>query len=143
MLDKLHSCIADWCNLFATTYHAFGMPLELQQLSISDPTNSSCTGGTCGPPPNGVSGDLRLWLPFAVSNDATVFEIYYQDLGLAFDSSYCTSSTMCYFPASGVTTSTEWTWYNDVGRGNSSCPPGTTDTTDCYSAVIDAAHRPH
>jgi hypothetical protein len=42
-----------------------------------------------------------------------------------------------------MTAAQEWTWYNAVGRGNAVCPSGTTDKTDCYSAVIDAAHGLH
>src|SRR3984885_7979822 len=39
LLDYLNGCsaaVADWCNLFST-YHPYGSPLELQQISISDP----------------------------------------------------------------------------------------------------------
>lgn len=160
LFDKQNGCgntVADWCNLFTglsgPSYYRYGMPLELQQLSISNPDVSNCDATTCGVPPTKVSGDLRLWLPFAISNDATVLELYYQDLGLAYDPSYCSPTVSscssggytCYVPANtNVTATTECGWFNEVGRGNTTnCSPGTIDTTDCYSAVIDSAHGPH
>lgn len=79
----------------------------------------------------------------------TTFEMYYLDLALAYDSHYCTpSGTVCVFPSyyanqAFMDTTRQLTWYNDVGRGNAACPSGTTNTTNCYSAVIDAAHGPH
>ena len=136
--------IADWCDLFSMTYQSFGTPRELQQISISDPTNTTCPtvpAPTCGTPPL-VSGDLRMWLPFAVANNATVFEIYYQALGLAFDPQYCNvMAGTCYFPAPGITVGDEMSWYSSVGQGNSSCVSGT--ATGCYSTAINQADGPH
>ncbi len=80
---------SDWCDSFGT-YYGTGMPRELQQLSLSDEENSmSCPG--CGVPPNGNSGDLLVWLPFAVENHMTVLELYTLDAALAFDPNYCTA----------------------------------------------------
>ncbi|HET6220142.1 MAG TPA: hypothetical protein VFE27_24150 [Acidobacteriaceae bacterium] len=136
----------DWCNLFSNTYYKFGMPLELQQISISDPDIDPCNPTQCGTPPNKFSGDMRGWLPFAVTKGATVFEVYYQDLGLAYDTSYCsgtgvstcTGTYHCYVPAaSNVTPLLECGWFNEVGKGATTCPGG------CYSTAIDQAHGPH
>ena len=137
----------DWCNLFSNTYYKFGMPLELQQISISNPDINPCNPTQCGVPPNKFSGDMRGWLPFAVSKGATVFEVYYQDLGLAYDPNFCSgtgvstcSGTMyhCYVPAaSNVTPALECGWFNEVGKGATTCPGG------CYSTAIDQAHGPH
>jgi hypothetical protein len=138
---------ANWCSLFGT-YHSLGVPLELQQISISDETESCVPASNCGTPPKSA-GNMRLWLPFAVTHYATTFEMYYLDLALAYDSHYCTpSGTGCVPPSyfanpAFMNTTQQLTWYNDVGRGNAACPSGTTNTTDCYSAVIDAAHGPH
>ena len=151
--DKLTSCLADWCNLFGTQ-HPYGSPLELQQISISDPTNTMCSGGSCGLPPLKNAGDLRLWLPFAVMNNATVLELYYQDLGLAYDPKYCTAQvslacTAGYFPLF-ITPTQEWTFFSGSGTGvgqGTSCTQfsgATIGTGDCsYAAAIDAAHGPH
>jgi hypothetical protein len=68
------NCTADWCNLFAK-YNG-QVPLELQTYLQSCPQNN-CT-----------TGSLVDLVPFAVSHNATVLEIYYQDWLLAFDPSY-------------------------------------------------------
>jgi hypothetical protein len=84
---------------------------------------------------------MRLWLPFAVSNKATVFELYYADLGLAFDPSYCTSMTACYNPQFQPT-STEWNWFELVGQGTG-CG-GVLGTGDCsYASTINTEHGFH
>ena len=149
---------SNWCQLFGQ-YHATGMPLELQQIAISDPTNVTCATG-CGIPP-GVAGDLRLWLPYAVSNYVTVVEMYYRDLGLAFDVNYCTmvmggACTAGYSPQSNsnITTTQEWQWFSagnggtltvGVGQGsNCPSPPGGIGAGDCsYASAINAAHGLH
>jgi hypothetical protein len=67
---------ADWCDLF----HTFSgkVPLELQTIGQSCPQSpTSC-----------ATGSLVTLLPFAVSNDATILEIYYQDWLTAFDPGY-------------------------------------------------------
>ncbi len=142
---------ADWCNLFTGSasrppYYSYGMPLELQQISISDETQNCVPATNCGTPPKSA-GDLRLWLPFAVQNNATVFEMYYLDLALAFDSQYCTMptnrcSTMAactagYTPNRAYMNATQQTQWNcDVGYGNTNCPGG----ANCYATVIKNNH---
>jgi hypothetical protein len=67
------NCTADWCNLFAKYNRQ--VPLELQTYLQSCPQNN-CT-----------TGSLVNLVPFAVSHNASVLEIYYQDWLLAFDPS--------------------------------------------------------
>jgi hypothetical protein len=71
---------ADWCSLF--NEYTGRVPLELQTLGQSCPT------GGC------KTGSLDDLIPFAVSNRATILEIYYQDWLTAFDPGY-----PGYFPA--------------------------------------------
>jgi hypothetical protein len=143
LLDAQNGCTdtaGDWCNLFTNTYHVYGMPLELQQISISNPdiAYGSCTSSNCGTPPK-FSGDMRSWLPFAVTYDATVIEMYYQDLGLAFDGNYCSSISCtgtytCYAPASSnITPAQECGWFTEVGQAG--------DLS--YASTINTAHGPH
>ncbi len=67
---------ADWCTLFHT--YSGQVPLELQTIGQSCPQSpTSC-----------ATGSLVTLLPFAVSNDATILEIYYQDWLTAFDPNY-------------------------------------------------------
>lgn len=68
------NCTANWCNLFAT--YNKQVPLELQTYLQSCPQNN-CT-----------TGSLVNLVPFAISHNASVLEIYYQDWLLAFDPSY-------------------------------------------------------
>jgi hypothetical protein len=68
------NCSANWCNLFAE--YAGQVPLELQTMLQSCPDNS-CT-----------TGSLVDLVPFAVSHNATVLEIYFPDWLLAFDPDY-------------------------------------------------------
>ena len=72
-------CGNNWCVLF--DQYAGQVPLELQTIALSDPTNN---------PP---VGSLVTLLPFAVSHHATVFEIYTDDWLLAFDPNYPSYST--------------------------------------------------
>lgn len=152
------TCIANWCSLFGT-YSSYGSPLELQPISLSDPSNQTCAGNTCGTPPK-FSGDLRVWLPFAVNNHATVFEIYYADLGLAFDPKYCTHMQVgppayCdagYYPQF-LSQIQEWQWFSagnsgslsqGVGQGSTCSAYSTIGNGDCsYATYIIAAHGPH
>jgi len=144
---------SDWCNLFTggpglPKYYTFGMPLQLQQISISDETQHCTNAGDCGTPPKSA-GDLRDWLPFAVLNRATIFEMYYLDLALAFDSQYCTAPvnrcaplvacTGGYSPNPAFMTATQQSQWNcDVGYGNTSCPGG----ARCYATIIKNNHGP-
>jgi len=66
------SCTSDWCNMFKM--YAGQVPLELQTIAASDPTDAA--GGT---------GSLTVLLPFALSMRAQIFEVYVQDLQVAYD----------------------------------------------------------
>lgn len=72
-------CSSDWCDLFAE--YAGDVPLELQSVALSSPE---------GKPP---VGSLVTLLPFAVTNHATILEIYCDDWLLAFDPNYPGNST--------------------------------------------------
>jgi hypothetical protein len=154
-----------WCNAFGSWY-THGSPLELQQISLSDPNDGNCTSQSpnwptsgCGTPPDD-SGDLRGWLPFATSNHLTVLELYYRDAALAFDPSYCTlnsqtSPTTCsssYTTGQNtfLTTPLEFTFFQSVGVGASCASSlGISQTQtgaagDCsYANAINAAHGLH
>jgi len=65
-------CAADWCNSFQNDYGL--SPLELQTIAASDPTNAA--GGT---------GTLVNMLPFALGLHTQIFEVYIQDLQVAYD----------------------------------------------------------
>lgn len=70
-ISRYPNCTSDWCNLFAR--YTGRVPLELQTYLQSCPNNSCQTGS------------LVNLVPFAVSHNATVLEIYFQDWLLAFD----------------------------------------------------------
>ncbi len=149
------SSTSDWCSSF-TTYSNYASPRELQQISISDPNDTTCNGtcstctAACGVPP-GDSGDLRHWLSSAVTNHLTVLELYYMDAGLAYDPNYCQSFNvgMMTCPTgysigtgTGMSTSKEYNFYNSVGQG-SNCgvvhtPQGTGNCA--YATAINNAH---
>jgi hypothetical protein len=74
-ITKYPICSADWCNLWAL-YKTAGVPLELQTIQASDPTNN---------PP---VGSLTIILPFAVEHGATIMEIYTDDWLQGFDPNY-------------------------------------------------------
>jgi hypothetical protein len=63
-------CNANWCVNFDT--YAGRVPLYLQTLAASDPDG-------------GGIGSLVPLLPFAMSHHTQIFEIYSQDLGVAYD----------------------------------------------------------
>ena len=65
-------CAADWCAMFQKESGL--VPLELQTIAASDPTNTP--GGT---------GTLVNLLPFALGLGAQIFEVYIQDLQVAYD----------------------------------------------------------
>ena len=73
-VNNCSGATADWCELFAQ--YTGQVPLELQTYLQSCPDNS-CT-----------TGSLVDLIPFAVANHATVFELYYQDWLVAYDSNY-------------------------------------------------------
>jgi uncharacterized protein (TIGR03437 family) len=65
-------CSSNWCMLFQT--NSGQVPLELQTIAASDPANA----------PGGV-GSLGVLLPFALSLNTQILEIYVQDLQVAYD----------------------------------------------------------
>ena len=65
-------CAADWCAAFQQDYGL--VPLELQTIAASDPTNAP--GGT---------GTLVNLFPFALGLRAQIFEVYLADLQVAYD----------------------------------------------------------
>jgi hypothetical protein len=65
-------CSSDWCANFVA--YAGQVPLELQTIAQSDPTNAA--GGT---------GSMTVLLPFALSLHTQIFEVYIQDLQVAYD----------------------------------------------------------
>lgn len=76
-LSDVNNCsgsTADWCQLFAQ--YTGQVPLELQTYMQSCPDNS-CT-----------TGSLVDLVPWAVSNHATVMEIYWQDWLTAYDPNF-------------------------------------------------------
>jgi hypothetical protein len=83
-------CFSNWCALFSSNF-AQGSPLELQQVANSDPTDSTCGTGGSNCLAGGDSGDLRVWLPFAVTSPRAmnVLELYAVDADLAFDPTFC------------------------------------------------------
>ncbi len=66
------SCSSNWCQLF--DQNAGQVPLELQTIAASDPANAA--GGV---------GSLNVLLPFALSLNTQILEIYIQDLQVAYD----------------------------------------------------------
>lgn len=76
-LSDVNNCsgsTADWCELFAQ--YTGQVPLELQTYLQSCPDNS-CT-----------TGSLVDLVPWAVSNHATVMEIYWQDWLVSYDPNF-------------------------------------------------------
>ena len=152
------SSTSDWCSSF-TTYKNYAAPRELQQISISDPNDTTCDGhcstctAPCGIPP-GDSGDLTHWLASAVTNHLTVLELYYRDAGLAYDPNYCQSFDSGPPPTcptgyslgngTGMLTSKEYNFYNSVGQG-SNCSPQVIHSPQgagncAYANAINTAH---
>ena len=68
-------CTANWCALF--DQYAGQVPLELQTLTPSDPTD-----------PTNLVGNLVQLIPTAVQHHATILELSLQDVELAFDPNY-------------------------------------------------------
>jgi hypothetical protein len=146
---------SNWCDRFDHLY-GVGMSRELQQISLSNEQNStSCPG--CGIPPAGNSGDLRVWLPFAVQNHLTVLELYTLDAGLAYDPSYCQTISLPHNCNLGYATSgtflsgqpdIQGQFMNDVGQGFN-CPGGgsgaggTSSGTCSYALCLNDAHGLH
>jgi len=159
--NAVNSCagaISSWCLAFGS-YYGVGSPLELQQASLSDPLDTTCTPPQspgplgCGASSTGAdSGDLRIWLPFAIANHADVIELYYFDAALAFDPEYCTAFTGVYgsacmtgytiIPGTFLTASQQGQFFNTVGQGMG-CGTGI-GLGDCsYANAINMAHGFH
>jgi hypothetical protein len=75
------TCTADWCALFDK--YAGQVPLELQTITITDPTNSDSTNPT---------GSLVNLIPIAVQHHATILELSLQDVNLALDPNYASQN---------------------------------------------------
>jgi hypothetical protein len=104
----------------------------------------------CGIPSAGDSGDLRVWLPFAIGNHANVIELYSLDAALAFDPNYCTAISLGECATAYDTSNTfltpalEAQFMNFVGQGTT-CPTPvygpSGGTGNCaYAAAINIAH---
>jgi hypothetical protein len=164
-LYPLSPCASNWCVNFNNNY-AQGSPLELQQIANSDPTDQDCgsLGSNCVP--SGDSGNLRVWLPFAVNGrHLNVLELYSVDADLAFDPQFCLlSGGMCgpgsYASLNGLSAAQQLKYFqpdagppapdkSGVGLGNyHSCYTGTglqgSAQGDCsYRDAINAAHGYH
>lgn len=154
-------CASNWCTNFNNNFPR-GSPLELQQIANSDPTDQTCVSG-CNP--GGDSGDLRNWLPAAVSGHLNVLELYSVDADLAFDPQFCVlSGGMCgsgsYTSLNGLSSAQQLKYFqpdagppapdkSGVGLGNyHSCYTGTglqgSAQGDCsYRDAINSAHGYH
>ena len=91
-LGNHNPCASNWCAMFSL-YQPGGSPLELQQIAPSDPHDESCGTGGSNCVPGGDSGDLNVWLPFAVNQGVNVVELYSVDADLALDPNFCFLST--------------------------------------------------
>jgi len=126
--------------------------LELQQAAISYPNDTTCSN-SCGTGDGHYSGDLKTWLPFAVSSGATDIEVYWRDLELAYgDTGYCTltptggaCTTGSISIGNQLTSTDQLTFFKSVGTGTScGSSQGTHASGDCsYAAAVKAAQGPH
>jgi hypothetical protein len=148
-------CASNWCILFGY-YYAQGSPLELQQIANSDPFDELCSSGCV---PGGESGDLRAWLPLAVTGHMNVLELYSVDADLAYDPYFCyLSGTTCvsgsYTSLNGLTVAQQYNYFNQTGTGSNNgvgigdaCggnPQGSNAVGNCqYSTAINKAQGYH
>jgi hypothetical protein len=134
------NCTSDWCGVFNSDFQS-GIPLELQQASLSAPVDISGT--------QSATGDLRQLLPFAVDRHMTILELYALDALLAYDPNYCVLVPglpgTCN-PASSVSIPTiqlpagdQFTYFQAVGQ------PGQTGATGdgSYAATINTTEGQH
>jgi len=150
--DNGVSCASNWCNLFLGTFSQ-GSPLELQQIANSNPFDDTCGSG-CNP--GGESGNLRVWLPFAVSSHLNVLELYSLDADLAYDPNFCVLTgspcdTGSYGALNGLTTTQQHDYFQGAGTNTGvglgpSCATGTQGGANgnCeYSKKINEAQGYH
>lgn len=133
-----NDCTSDWCNLFNDDYQ-LGIPLELQQLSLSAPIQISGT--------NDSTGDLRQLLPFAVTRHMTILELYNLDALLAYDPNYCVltgtagecGSGSVEIPTITLPAGDQYQYFQAVGQ------PGQTGATGngSYANVINQTEGQH
>ena len=143
-------CASDWCKMFGD-YYAQGSPLELQQIANSDPNDETCGTGGANCAPGLESGDLRVWLPFAVTEKMNFLELYSVDADLAFDPYFCDlSMSSCgsgsYTSLNGLTGTQQYDYFLLVGLGDicGSNPQGSAATGNCqYSGAITLAQGYH
>ena len=130
-------CASDWCGTF-NTYFQSGMPLELQQESLSDPTHLT----------QSPTGDLRPLLPFAVDRHVTILELYDLDALLAYDPNYCVlpvpNNGLCApgsveIPAIILPPQDQQPYFQAVGQAGQA--GGTGDGS--YAAAINSAQGQH
>ncbi|HWY20461.1 MAG TPA: hypothetical protein VNX26_04525 [Candidatus Acidoferrum sp.] len=143
--DSSGSSASNWYNNFQT--HLNIPILELQQLSLSWPNDTTCSHG-CQAGSFHYSGDLKTWLLFAWQSGATDIEIYWRDLELAFgDTGYCpliSGGTDC--GAGGISLDNQLTgtaqkamFFQAVG-----CSGQSGATGDCsYKSKVEGAHGQH
>jgi len=154
--DKLNnpSCASNWCTLFSVDYYPQGSPLELQQIANSDPFDSTCSSGCIV---GTDSGDLRVWLPFAVTEKANVIELYSVDAELAYDPYFCNvvagaCGSGSYASLNGLSAAQQYDYFNDtgppagvgIGQACGGNPQGAVAVGNCqYSIAINQAHGSH
>jgi hypothetical protein len=133
-------CSSDWCGAFDSNFQS-GIPLELQQASLSAPVAISGT--------DSATGDLGPLLPFTVDRHMTILELYALDALLAYDPNYCElvpgSPGTCN-PASSVSIPTiqlpagdQYTYFQAVGQPGQSGATG----NGSYAATINSTEGQH
>jgi hypothetical protein len=90
--------------------------MELQTVLLSDPVFGSSGNTTITPGQPSQTGSLTQIIPFALANDAQIFELYAYDMLYAFDSSYCSLH----------------------GKTGSYCSGGSQIYPLCYSTLLQA-----
>ncbi|MGA7220449.1 MAG: hypothetical protein WBX38_19190 [Candidatus Sulfotelmatobacter sp.] len=133
-------CTSDWCGVFNSDFQ-LGIPLELQQASLSAPVAISGT--------DSATGDLRSLLPFAVDRGMTIFELYALDALLAYDPNYCvlvSSSPGTCNPSSSVSIPTiqlpagdQYAYFQAVGQSTQTGSTG----DGSYAATINSTQGQH
>lgn len=133
-------CSSDWCGAFNSNFQ-LGIPLELQQASLSAPVPISGT--------DSATGDLRPLLPFAVDRYMTILELYALDALLAYDPNYCVlvpgspgtcnSASSVSIPTIQLPAGDQYTYFQAVGQ---SVQAGATGDGS-YAATIKSTQGQH